>query len=364
MRVLVLNPGSSSLKVDLVDGGRRADAGPSIRWSLGGDDAAIARRLVEQAIDDLPGRPDAVGYRVVHGGRAYRGPARVDDGLLQAVEALDELAPLHNLRAAAVMRAGRNALADLPHVACFDTAFHADLPEVAWRYPIPTEWVERWGIRRFGFHGLSIAWAVGRASELVGRAQDGLHVVVAHLGSGCSVTAVSGGRSVDTTMGFTPYEGLMMGTRSGSVDPGILLHLVRAGIRVDELADGLGHRSGLLGVSGTTASVSELEVAAARGDDRARLALDMFASRASAAIAAVATSLPQLDGLVFTGGIGEHSALVREAIVRRLGPLGVPSALVDPAGDGFAAPGRPFVAVVQAREDLVIADQVRAVVES
>ena len=294
---------------------------------------------------------------MVHGGSRYTAPSEVDEALLSAVEELDALAPLHNKRAASVMRAAKQLLPDLQHVACFDTAFHANLPEEAWRYPLPAEWVERWGIRRYGFHGLSVSWAVRRASELLGSAREDLGLVVAHLGSGCSVTAVDGGRSVDTSMGFTPYEGLMMGTRAGSVDPGIVLRLAADGVAADELADGLAHRSGLAAIAGTS-DVREIERSAQSGDARAVLALEMFVRRAAGAISAAATALRRVDGVVFTGGIGEHSAALRAAIVRRLWAFGVPEALADTAGDDILAAGPPAVIVVQAREDRVIAEGV------
>jgi len=356
MRVLVLNAGSSTLKGSLVAGAERVDEEIDIEWPPGDPGAA---RAVGEALTALGTGADAVGYRVVHGGTAYESPAYVDDELLAAVEKLDALAPLHNRRAAAVMRAGRAAWPELAHVACFDTAFHAGLVESAWRYPLPAEWVERWSIRRFGFHGLSVAWSSRRAAAVLDRPLGELRLVVAHLGSGCSVTAVDEGRSVDTTMGFTPYEGLMMATRSGSVDPGILLHLLRAGVSVDELADGLTHRSGLRAIGGTS-SAREIDVRAAQGDSTAALALEMFSRRAAAAIASVATALPAVDALVFTGGIGEHSRAVREAVVGRLAPLGVPSSLSEADRDGVVAKGPPAVFVVEAREDLVIAADVEA----
>jgi acetate kinase len=355
MRVLVLNAGSSTLKASLVSHGRAVGDPVNVNWPAGTEGSA---QVVRKVLNRLPDTPDAVGYRVVHGGTAYRSPARVDDVLLAAIEALDALAPLHNRRAAAVMRAGMAALPDQPHVACFDTTFHADLPEAAWRYPLPRDWVERWGIRRFGFHGLSVAWSVRRAAELLGRQIGELRFVVAHLGSGCSVTAVDGGHSVDTSMGFTPYEGLMMGTRAGSVDPGIVLHLLRDGMATEDLAEGLSQRSGLLGVSGTTPSARGLQERARTGDARAQLALDMFAARTAAGIAAVATAVSGLDALVFTGGIGEHSSLLRQEIVRRLGVLGMPGELATPQADGIAAVGPPAVLVVEAREDLVAADEI------
>jgi acetate kinase len=353
MRVLVLNPGSSTLKASLVTPGAEASAAETLDWPPGEGDA---HDVVRAILDQLPAAADAVGYRVVHGGSRYRSAARVDPELIEAVEALDALAPLHNRRSAAVMRTGLALLPDLPHVACFDTAFHAELPEAAWRYPLPPEWVERWGIRRFGFHGLSVGWSTHRAAELLGRPSAELGLVVAHLGSGCSVTAVDGGRSVDTSMGFTPFEGLMMASRSGSVDPGILLHLLGDGLSTHELADGLAHGSGLRAIAGTD-SAREIEARAADGDDQARLALDMFSRRAAGAIASSATALGALDAIVFTGGIGEHSDAVRGNIVRRLGALAVPPRLAPVHGDGLVAAGPPAVIVVAAREDLVIATE-------
>lgn len=356
MRVLVLNPGSSTLKVALIDGDQRiADA--LVEWPADKRDAA---GVVSSALERLPHDADAVGYRVVHGGRDYRTPTLVDDRLLARVEELDELAPLHNRRATAVMRAGLADLPELPHVACFDTAFHAGLPEEAWRYPIPDAWTDRFAIRRYGFHGLSVSWSVLRASELLERPASELRVVVAHLGSGCSITAVDGGRSVATSMGYTPFEGLMMGTRSGSIDPGILLRLSDAGLTADDVADGLAHASGLRAVAGTS-DLREIEArAAAGGDERARLAIDMFGRSAAAGIAAAMTALPSLDALAFTGGIGEHSATMRREITRRLRAVGVPAVAADRQAEGIVADGPPAILVVEAREDLVIAAEVSA----
>ena len=362
MRVLVLNPGSSTLKAAvLVAESGEVVADDTIDWQAGLDGAAD---VVARAIERLSaGTADAVGYRVVHGGSRYTGPAAVDEALLRAIEELDALAPLHNKRAVSVMRAAKQLLPNLPHVACFDTAFHADLPEEARSYPLPAEWVERWGIRRYGFHGLSVTWAVRRASELLGKSREDLALVVAHLGSGCSVTAVDGGRSVDTSMGFTPYEGLMMGTRAGSVDPGILLRLAADGVPVEELADGLGHRAGFAAIAGTS-DVREVERRAMAGDAVARLAVDMFVHRAAGCVAAVATSLPRIDVLVFTGGIGEHSHLIRAAIVRRLGSLGIPDDVRNADADAVLAQGQSSVLVIQAREDRVIAEEVAALLQS
>jgi len=307
MRVCVLNPGSSTLKASVVlvraDTDPEVEAATTIEWPAG---ERGADDVVRRALDQLGAAPEAVGYRVVHGGSEYRAPTRVDKQLIETIERLDVLARLHNRRAAAVMRFCVAELPDVDHVACFDTAFHAALPEEAWRYPLPAEWVERFGIRRFGFHGLSVEWAARRAAELLGQPPEELRLVVAHLGSGCSVTAVHGGRSVDTSMGFTPLEGLMMGTRAGSVDPGILLHLAARGMSPDELAEGLAERSGLLAVA-SSYDVRDLALRSSAGDAGARLGLQMFARHAAAAIAAATTALDRLDALVFTGGIGQHS---------------------------------------------------------
>jgi len=359
MRVLVLNPGSSTLKAAvLVAETGEVVADDTVEWQAGLEGAAA---VVATALERLPSDTvDAVGYRVVHGGSRYTAPSAVDDALLSAVEELDALAPLHNKRAASVMRAAKQLLPDLHHVACFDTAFHADLPEEAKRYPLPAEWVERLGIRRYGFHGLSVTWAVHRASELLERSRDDLALVVAHLGSGCSVTAIDGGRSVDTSMGFTPYEGLMMATRAGSVDPGILLRLAADGVPVEELADGMGHRAGFAAIAGTS-DVREVERRAAAGDTTARLAIDMFVRRAAAAIGAAATSLPRIDALVFTGGIGEHSHQIRAGIAGRLGCVGIRDDVRDADADAVLTYGQTSVLVVQAREDRVIADGVAKV---
>ena len=304
---------------------------------------------------------EAVGHRVVHGGTRFLSAVRVDDRVLKGIEALADFAPLHNPVAATTIRAARAALPDVPQVAAFDTAFHSTLSEEQFLYPVPWRWHREPGIRRFGFHGLSVDWSTRRAADLLGRPAGELALVVAHLGSGCSVTAVLNGRSVATSMGLTPMEGLMMGTRSGSIDPGILLYMLRtrrAGWR--ELETALDHQSGLVGVFGRAAGMREIEKAAGEGNERARLAIDMFVSRAAAGIAAVATALPRLDGLVFTGGIGEHSPSVRSAIVGRLAPLGI-AALVasDVRNDAVISRSGAAVAIlrVEAREDAVIARQ-------
>jgi len=384
VRVLVLNVGSSSLKgsiIDTVDLAALAKAEVSL-----GTDATRQKRIARTVrlllsklgvIPPDPGPPpqggrgypvEAVGHRVVHGGTRFRSAVWVDERVLKGIEALAEFAPLHNPVAAATIRAARSALPKLPQVAAFDTAFHATLSEEQYLYPVPWRWHREYGIRRFGFHGLSVEWSTRRAAELLGRPAAELALVVAHLGSGCSVTAVLNGQSVATSMGLTPMEGLMMGTRSGSIDPGILLYMLRTrrtGWR--ELETALDHEAGLVGVFGRAAGMRELEKAAGEGNKRAQLAIDMFVGRAAAGIAAVATALPRLEALVFTGGIGEHSALVRSAIVGRLASLGLPSvpmtdvrndAVISRSGNGGA------VIRIEAREDAVIARQVDALMTS
>ena len=359
MRVLVLNPGSSTLKASLLEDEDDRSADELVEWPAGDRDAA---QVVRSVLEALPKGADAAGYRVVHGGGDYRGPAAVDERLISRVEELDALAPLHNRRAAAVMRAGVAALPDLPHVACFDTAFHATLAPAAYVYPLPYAWYADWGLRRFGFHGLSVSWSVERAAALLERPVAELRLVVAHLGSGCSVTAVDGGRSVATSMGMTPLEGLMMGTRSGSVDPGLLLELLDDGrTTLADLRTALQRESGLLGVSGVSADLREVERAASADDERAVLAIEIFVRRAAAGIAAVASALPALDALVFTAGIGEHAADVRTAICGRLATLRVPAVLNHQSGEDelLSLPGSPVsVLRVAAREDLVIAREV------
>ena len=366
MRVLVLNAGSSSLKASVVDEGR-AIARATIEWGSDATrrpdrEAGLRSALEELFLAGSPlGSIEAVGHRVVHGGARHVEPTPIDDELQAEIAALAELAPLHNTIAAETIVAARRVLPSLTHVAVFDTAFHASLPEEAHTYPLPLRWRDEWGIRRFGFHGLSVEWSVERTAGLLGRASADLRVVVAHFGSGCSVTAVDGGRSVDTSMGFTPLEGVMMGTRAGSIDPGIVLHLLRQRrIRLAPLADVLDHGSGLVGIAGTS-DMRRLEARAAAGEERARLAIALFVRRVAAGIAAAATALPILDAVVFTGGIGEHAATVRSAIVGRLAALGVgsvPPAPVDADGILSAPGASPAVVRIEAREDLVAARHV------
>jgi acetate kinase len=371
VRVLVLNPGSSTLKAAVLEPPDRTPIA-SVEVERGDDASRIgdASGAVARAFGALAregasvDRIRAVGYRVVHGGSRFREPAVIDDAVVAAIDELAALAPLHPPVAAATIRAGRSAVPAAAHVAAFDTAFHSTLPEEAIRYAVPARWAEAWGVRRYGFHGLSVEWATRRTGELLERPPREHGLVVAHLGSGCSVTAVERGRSVDTSMGMTPLEGLVMGTRAGSIDPGILLMLLREGrLGVADLAEDLDHRAGLLGLSGRSADVRELLASEADGDEAARLALAVFVRRAAAGIAAAATALERLDAVVFTGGIGEHSAPIRGRILGRLAMLGVDGARdADSTAAEWVLESRtgPPVVVVRAREDVVIAEAAAA----
>jgi acetate kinase len=309
--VLVVNAGSTSLKLSVVDRDE------------------VSRQIA--ALGDA-GDISAVGHRIVHGGSRFIEPTPLDDDIVSALDELCELAPLHNPPAVDAIRRARQELPNLPHVAVFDTAFHHTIPPLASTYLLPERY-RALGIRRFGFHGLSVAWV----AEQVPVAR----LVVCHLGGGCSVTAVRDGRSVDTTMGFTPLEGVPMATRPGPVDPGALLYLLRLGVTPAELEQALEHESGLLALGGT-ADVASLVASSADGP---RLALEIFAYRVAQAVAAMSAALGGLDAVAFTGGVGEHALPVRSAICERLRFLGV----------GERVP----VHVIAAREDAVIARAVR-----
>jgi acetate kinase len=373
-RVLVLNAGSSSLKASVLETPELRTVGRR-EVSLGADATVdeARRRSVQQVLSgleqdgvDIHGI-DAVGHRVVHGGTQFRDAVRIDQAVLKGIEELAEFAPLHNLVASHTIRAAIEALPGVPQVASFDTAFHASLPVEAFAYPVPEQWSSDWGVRRFGFHGLSVTWSSQRTGALLRRPSSELALLVAHLGSGCSVSAVLHGRSVNTSMGLTPMEGLMMGTRSGSIDPGILLYVLRTG-RADwkRLEEDLDHHSGLVGVSGRAVGMKELEQAAQGGDARAALAVEMFVRHAAAGIAAMATELPRVDALVFTGGIGENAAGLRSKIMERLKPMGFPGVGADPVAEDrvLSRPvDRPAVLRIEAREDAVIAQEAAALLD-
>jgi acetate kinase len=361
VRVLTVNAGSSSLKLTLLDG---QDATVASR-ELEAPHAQVDPDRLRAALDSPLREADAVGHRIVHGGERFREAVRIDAGVEQAMRELTDLAPLHQAQSLAALDAVTGALGQLPAVACFDTAFHATLPRAAATYALPAQWRERWGLRRYGFHGLSHAWVARRAPQLLERDASGLRVVSCHLGAGASLCAIEDGRSRDTTMGFTPLEGLVMATRSGSVDPGMLLWLLEhERLSPAELADALEHRSGLLGLA-ASADMREIVARANVGEPSAHLALAVYVHRLRAGIAAMAAALGGLDALVFTGGVGERSTEVRARAAAGLGFLGV--ALDDDRNGETRADGeigaddaRVRTLVLSAREDIEIARQVRA----
>jgi acetate kinase len=358
-RILVVNAGSSSLKLRVLDPDDTVSGSVDLPAPRGSTDAAD----VSDAIEGL-GEVAAIGHRIVHGGTIFRSPVRIDDRVIARLEALTDLAPLHQPKSLAALGAVSAVLPDVPAVACFDTAFHASLPAAASTYALPPEWRKRWDLRRYGFHGLSHAYAARRVMEQVERPAGGLRLVTCHLGAGASLAAVLDGRSVDTTMGFTPLEGLVMATRSGSVDPGLVLWLAEhVGMPPAELAATLERRSGLLGLAGT-ADMRAIIAGAMAGQLDPRLALDVYIHRLRGAIAAMTASLGGLDALVFTGGVGEHAPVVRALTAERLGFLGI---TLDPARNDTGPEDREIspdgarvrVFVLTAREDLEIAHEVR-----
>ena len=344
--ILVVNAGSTSLKLSLVH-----------------PDETTTRLAALEDAD--PGALAAVAHRVVHGGSTLRQPVVIDERVRDAIFELRSLAPLHNAPALAGIASAERALPEAVHVAVFDTAFHSTMPDEAAVYAVPRRWREEWGVRRYGFHGLSVEWSAQRAPQLLRRPVDGLRLVVCHLGGGSSITAVRDGRSVDTTMGFSPLEGVPMATRAGSIDPGALLYLLGTRRQRRETLDhALNFDSGLKGLAGGSGSMLELEERLAGGDAEASLALDVYAHRVGGAVATMAASAGGVDALVFTAGIGEGSAIVRERVCERVGFLGVrldERANVAPEFDAdVAAPESSVrVLVIRAREDLVAARAAR-----
>ena len=398
--ILVLNPGSSTLKFSLYAASEDAAAPPVVRTTgivdrlgtaeaelrLDADKQPPVREAVQalspgQAAETVLRRLQAggpaggggltgLGCRVVHGGERFSEPARVTPEVLAAIRELGALAPLHNPVAADVLEVCLRLLPDVPVVAVFDTAFHRTLPQVASAYALPRDLSERMGLRRYGFHGIAHRYVSERLIERIGKTGQSSRCVTCHLGSGASVCAVKDGRSIDTSMGLTPMEGLVMGTRSGDVDPGLLLHLLRAeNLTPDDLDDLLNRQSGLLGLSGRSNDLRDLQQAASEGDEASELAMEVFAYRVAKTIGAYAVALEGLDGVAFSGGIGEHSAPMRARICRRLAFLGLAlDAARNEAADGrdearVSADGAPVqVWVIPADEGAQIAREVRAVV--
>jgi acetate kinase len=359
MRVLVVNAGSSSLKLRLLDAHDTIDHSADLPAGPHGFDTS---RLA----DVLQGwtKPDVVGHRIVHGGTVFTGPVRITDAVREQLKSLTDLAPLHQPKSLAALDAVTAQLPKVAAVASFDTAFHTTIPAAAATYAVPLEWRNRYAIRRYGFHGLSHAYCSRRAAELLDRPLDGLRIVTCHLGAGASLAAVVDGRSVDTTMGFTPLEGLVMATRSGTVDPGLVLWLEEhEHLSPHEVATALEQRSGLTALAGT-GDMREVEAAAQRGDPAAVLGLEVYIHRLVSGIGAMSAATGGADVLVFTGGVGEHSAIVRWRAVERLGFLGLAidvhrNNTVHDDSD-ITAPGATVrTLVIAAREDLQIAREAR-----
>ncbi|HEX2893040.1 MAG TPA: acetate/propionate family kinase [Marmoricola sp.] len=353
-RVLVVNAGSSSLKLAVLEGDRTAAATTVERWQGVGHVEPIEEFLAGCGV------VDAVGHRVVHGGARYSAPVVVDDDVVAYLDSITDLAPLHQPRVVAGLREV-SRLVDVPSVACFDTAFHATLGPAARTYALPREWNHRWDLRRYGFHGLSHASAVRRAAEIIGRPLDSLRIVSCHLGAGASLAAVRDGRSVDTTMGFTPLAGLVMQTRSGSVDPGLVMWLLEhGGLDSETLTAALEHQSGLRGLTGTSGDIREVLDGRARGDADCVLAFDVYMHTLVREIGAMAATAGGLDLLVFTGGVGEHSPDVRAAAAERLAHLDVAldpdaNAAAQTDADITAAGAKTATVVVTAAEAAEVA---------
>jgi acetate kinase len=377
--VLVVNCGSSSLKLARVapDEGRVLEHAlaerlgtreASLVWRPGGerqplpdlDHAGALAALLERI---ARGSLVAVGHRVVHGGEAFRQSALIGQETLDAIERVSELAPLHNPANLVGIRAARQAFPELPHVAVFDTAFHQTLPPKAYHYALPLELYERHRVRRYGFHGTSHAYVARATAERLGRPLESLQLLSAHLGNGCSACAVRDGKSVDTSMGFTPLEGLVMGTRSGDIDPNLPAFLAkRLGLDLDGVTRLLNQQSGLLGLSGASNDMRRLLELEAGGHERARLAVDVFCYRLAKALLGLAAALERIDALVFTGGIGENAAAVRTRTLSQLAILGARVAPELNAAHGAASAGRITASdsallglVVASNEELMIA---------
>ena len=346
--ILVVNAGSTSLKLHLVD--------------EDGDSVALA------SFTQVPDGVEAVAHRVVHGGDRFRDPVVIDGDVRKQIAELVSLAPLHNAPALEALAAAERALPGLPHIAVFDTSFHRTIRHEAAVYAVPRHWREDWGVRRYGFHGLSVEWCAERVPQLVGRPVDRL--IVCHLGGGSSITAVRAGRSVDTTMGFSPLEGVPMTTRSGSIDPGAVLYLLRGrGLDAESLDHALNFDSGLAALAGGSGDLIDVEQRALSADADAQLALDVFVHRVAGAVASMVVSAGGIDALAFTAGIGEGSSTVRAETCARLGFLGVE--LDDSLNDGAqpdcdiaSAESQVRVLIVRAREELVAARAASALLAS
>ncbi|MCU0403708.1 MAG: acetate kinase [Chitinophagaceae bacterium] len=384
--ILVLNTGSSSLKFSLITTDDQKVVFSGLADKLGLPDATITFRHNgkknetplspgnhKQAVSEifsyihaqgLTGSIAGVGHRVVHGGEQFKTSTVIDKAVLAAIEACVPFAPLHNPANLVGIRGAMEVAPHLPQVAVFDTAFHQTIPEHAYLYAVPMQWYRQYGVRRYGFHGTSHQYVVQRAAHELGIPLNDSAFISAHLGNGASATAVLNGKSVDTTMGFTPLEGLVMGTRSGDIDPGLPPYIAQSlGITPDEVVNLLNKKSGLLGLSELSNDMRELTEAAAKGHKGASVAIEVFVFRLAKAIGALAVSLPRIDALIFTGGIGENSALVREKVLKRLKVFGF---IADAGANAKAVGGTggvitildsPVAMVVNTNEEAMIVKQ-------
>ncbi len=350
MKIFVVNCGSSSLKYKLLSMTQQKVLASGLVERIGQDDARLHHRVGQGDIQlsdiDAPDHDAAiahvleklvepggaiktvreivgVGHRVVHAGEKYADSVLITDEVIRVIEDYFDLSPLHNPPNLTGIRAAMKAMPDVPHVAVFDTAFFATMPKRAWMYAVPLEWYEKHRIRKYGFHGTSHRYVTHQAARLLNKPVDQVNLITCHLGNGCSMTAVAGGKAVEHSMGMTPLAGLVMGTRSGDIDPAIIFYMLSKGISADQLNSQLNKSSGLLGVSGVSNDMRDCEAAAAKGDERAKLALELFRYRIIRYIGSYHAVLPRLDAIVFTGGIGENSVMTRRAVCHGLSSLGV-----------------------------------------
>src|SRR5438093_1489488 len=392
MKILVCNAGSSSLKFSLFEAeGDLLLAEGGIDWTTKPTRLVFRRTgyqeireelklekhadAVARILDDLQAGPSAplrvfgelqaVGHRVVHGGKRYTAAVRITPEVKRTIGELAELAPLHNPASLDGITAVEQVLPKVPQVAAFDTAFHATLSEAARTYPVPQKWTREWGMRRYGFHGLSHSYCAGRAAEMIGRRD--LRLIIAHLGNGASVSAVCNGICVDTSMGFTPLEGLMMGTRSGTVDPGMLVYLLRhKGLDVNELDQALNYQSGLLGLSGVSSDMRQVLSELPDNPD-AGLSVEVYVHRIRQTIGAMAATMGGIDALVFTAGVGEHAPEIRERVCEKLNYLGLEldrtaNQTCKPDADIAMPASAARILVIATREDLTIMRETRQLV--
>jgi acetate kinase len=369
-RAFVVNSGSSSIKYQLIDLTTNESILSGLVERIGepGGDAVNHTEGLRSVLDQLgdDANISVVGHRVVHGGDIFDEATVITDEVLRDIDALSPLAPLHNPANVAGIRAAREVLGFVPHVAVFDTAFHQTMPAEAYTYAIDTDIALEWGVRKYGFHGTSVRYVSGRAAEFLGRSPESTNLIVLHLGNGASVTAVQGGRSIDTSMGLTPLQGLVMGTRSGDIDASVVAHLSRvAGMSIDDIDDLLNKRSGMTGMTGMS-DMRDVENAVAKGDERARIGLGVWRHRIRHYIGAYVAQLGRVDAVVFTAGVGENSSLLRELSCQGLEHLGID---LDSARNevrskdvrDIATESSPIrVLVVPTNEELEIAQQALA----